>query len=423
MHDIVYGDPPTPPSDYRDDVTEAIDAVVLTALETEKRSRYESVQLFERALRAVRSGGRLPTIIADRVDEPVDAGERARPETGQSSELQHSHTQQTSDSGRNEQTAEHQAEPTDTVSTEYLLAVVDELTDSGERTVSSETIAEHVEDGRQSVLDRLDELKQANLVEYTSDRPSGYRPTRRGVERARGTEVDVSRTDQSGDRETGGSQHRASNIGAEAVYEAIRDRSRRGTTPVSSVELSRALDASRGAVLDALDDLKDDGRVAYRSDPNGGYHLTGSRGAVERSSDRGSTASSSRTATVEYLNDEVVTDRAWDPRDGEAFTRAATSDLPPEDYGTIEVEQDEYILDAAEAAGLDWPSSCRAGACTNCAAVVVEGEIDMEMQQILSDEEVEQEDVVLTCIGTPASDRVKLLYNAKHRDRLQNRVI
>ncbi|WP_244257239.1 ferredoxin Fer [Halomicrobium sp. IBSBa] len=133
--------------------------------------------------------------------------------------------------------------------------------------------------------------------------------------------------------------------------------------------------------------------------------------------------SSSRTATVEYLNDEVVADRGWDPQSERAFTRAAASDLPPEDYGTIEVERDEYVLEAAEAAGLDWPFSCRAGACTNCAAVVVEGEIDMEMQQILADEEVEQEDMVLTCIGTPATDHVKLLYNVKHRDRLQNRVI
>jgi len=423
MHDIVYGDPPTPPSEYRDDVTEAIDAVVLTALETEKRSRYESVQLFERALHAVRSGGRLPTIIAERVEDSGGAPDRERRRADQSGGSESDRDEQTSESGRDHH------EESDTTAQRYtttVLAIVDELTDSGERTVSSETVAEHVEGGRQSVLDRLDELKQANLVEYTSDGPSGYRPTQRGVERAKTIEVDVSRTDQSGesdDREGDGSQHRASSVGVEAVYEAIRERSRRGTTPVSSVELSRDLDASRGAVLDALDDLKDDGRVAYRSDPNGGYHRTGSRSSVERSSDRGSTVSSSQTATVEYLNDEVVADRGWDPQSGRAFTRSAASDLPPEDYGTIEVERDEYVLEAAEAAGLDWPFSCRAGACTNCAAVVVDGEIDMEIQQILSDEEVEQEDMVLTCIGTPASDHVKLLYNVKHRDRLQNRVI
>jgi len=98
-------------------------------------------------------------------------------------------------------------------------------------------------------------------------------------------------------------------------------------------------------------------------------------------------------------------------------------DLPDEDYGTLDVTQGEYILEAAEAEGYDWPFSCRAGACANCAAIVVEGEIDMDMQQILSDEEIEEKNVRLTCIGSPATDHVKIAYNAKHLDYLQNRVI
>jgi hypothetical protein len=47
----------------------------------------------------------------------------------------------------------------------------------------------------------------------------------------------------------------------------------------------------------------------------------------------------------------------------------------------------------------------------------------MDMQQILSDEEVEENDVRLTCIGSPAADQVKIVFNAKHLDYLQNRVI
>jgi len=127
--------------------------------------------------------------------------------------------------------------------------------------------------------------------------------------------------------------------------------------------------------------------------------------------------------TVEYLNYEVVDDQGWDVRDEENFERAAEMDLSDEDYGTLDVNEGEYILEAAEAAGYDWPFSCRAGACANCAAILVEGGIDMDMQQILSDEEVEEKNVRLTCIGSPASAHVRIVYNAKHLDYLQNRVI
>ena len=128
-------------------------------------------------------------------------------------------------------------------------------------------------------------------------------------------------------------------------------------------------------------------------------------------------------ATVEYLNYESLNDKGWEMDDEDLFEKAADSDLGDEDYGSLEVNEGEYILEAAEAQGYDWPFSCRAGACANCAAIVTEGEIDMDMQQILSDEEVSDKNVRLTCIGSPAADSVQIVYNAKHLDYLQNRVI
>ncbi len=127
--------------------------------------------------------------------------------------------------------------------------------------------------------------------------------------------------------------------------------------------------------------------------------------------------------TVEYLNYEVLDDNDWDMYDPETFEKAAEADLDEEDYGTFEVAAGEYILEAAEAQGFDWPFSCRAGACANCAGIVVNGDVNMDMQQILSDEEVNEKDVALTCIATAESDEIQLVYNAKHLDYLRDRVI
>ncbi|AWB28047.1 ferredoxin Fer [Halococcoides cellulosivorans] len=127
--------------------------------------------------------------------------------------------------------------------------------------------------------------------------------------------------------------------------------------------------------------------------------------------------------TVEYLNYEVIDDQGWDIEDDDLFEKAQDLDLGESEHGSLEVAEGEYILESAEAQGYDWPFSCRAGACANCASIVVEGEVDMDMQQILSDEEIEDKGVRLTCVGTPETDEVKIVFNAKHLDFLQNRVI
>ncbi|QZA88142.1 (2Fe-2S)-binding protein [Salinarchaeum sp. IM2453] len=127
-------------------------------------------------------------------------------------------------------------------------------------------------------------------------------------------------------------------------------------------------------------------------------------------------------STVTYLNYEIVDEHDWEVTD-EVFEKAASKDLDEEDYGSLEVTEGQYILEAAEQEGLVWPFSCRAGACANCAAILVEGEIEMDMQQILSDSEVSEENIRLTCIGSPETDEVKIIYNAKHLPYLQNRVI
>jgi ring-1,2-phenylacetyl-CoA epoxidase subunit PaaE len=70
----------------------------------------------------------------------------------------------------------------------------------------------------------------------------------------------------------------------------------------------------------------------------------------------------------------------------------------------------ESLLDAALSASLDAPYACKAGVCSTCRAMVLEGEVEMETNHALEDYEVRR-GYVLTCQSFPLSDAVTVSYD------------
>jgi ferredoxin len=126
------------------------------------------------------------------------------------------------------------------------------------------------------------------------------------------------------------------------------------------------------------------------------------------------------TTTVRYLSYGVLDRHGWSRDDDDLFEKAAEADLDESDFGSMEIDRSTYLLDAAENEGHSWPFECRAGSCANCCAFVYEGDLEMDMNLFLTDEEVEEMDLRLTCVAKPASDELKIIHEARRSDYLQD---
>ncbi len=85
--------------------------------------------------------------------------------------------------------------------------------------------------------------------------------------------------------------------------------------------------------------------------------------------------------------------------------------LDGNDY-EITVNEGDTILEAAINANLDPPYACRVAACCSCKAKLLEGKVEMDDDEPLTEEEIE-EGFILTCQSHPVTERVVIDFDVR----------
>ena len=77
------------------------------------------------------------------------------------------------------------------------------------------------------------------------------------------------------------------------------------------------------------------------------------------------------------------------------------------DSHTFEMNTDETILDVAIDNDIDMPYSCQSGVCTACQGRLLNGSVEMDVSDGLSEEEID-DGYILCCQSHPSSNTVEI---------------
>ncbi|WP_010521328.1 ferredoxin--NADP reductase [Aquimarina agarivorans] len=87
--------------------------------------------------------------------------------------------------------------------------------------------------------------------------------------------------------------------------------------------------------------------------------------------------------------------------------KATIAVIVDDEETTVEADKSKTILDSVLNADLDVPYSCKGGVCCSCICRVVEGDANMPVNNLLTDDEV-KEGLVLACQAYAVSDSLKI---------------
>lgn len=132
-------------------------------------------------------------------------------------------------------------------------------------------------------------------------------------------------------------------------------------------------------------------------------YICGPQGLIELSKEVANRHVDSNNIHIEYFASPDANNKSESKPDTPALESGEIQLIIDGETHQLKVEAHETVLEAGERIGIDPPFSCQSGVCTTCRAKVISGEVEMENNFGLGQDEID-EGYILTCISKPKGD-------------------